>query len=441
MKKLILVFLLVSGIVLGDKAFAQGKYGSGPDSVKCVTNLSFYTEYFKAKQYDEALPSWRNAYKYCPPTASQKMLVDGATLLRRLINKNAGNAAYRAALVDSLMTVYDIRAEYYPKNAVTALNNKGQDLHNLVKDDAQKLYDGYEGIIAKNQEQVRPTILLFDLQAAIDLFQDGKVDAETVINLYQRNSDILEKINPATDADKEQMANVKTDMGSVFASSKVASCESLIELYTPRLAADPDNLQLAQSIVKTMSMTENCDGNDLFLQAVATMNKLEPSANSAYYLYRLHGARGNIKEAISYMESALAFEDLDAERKSDWTYQLAAFCFKNGENARAYEFATKAAEDEKLAGKANFLLGNIWAAVRCGSDEISRRAPYWVACDYMNKAKAADPSLTDEANRFISQYSVYFPETAEAFMYDITKGQSYTVVCGSMRATTTVRTR
>jgi hypothetical protein len=36
---------------------------------------------------------------------------------------------------------------------------------------------------------------------------------------------------------------------------------------------------------------------------------------------------------------------------------------------------------------------------------------------------------------------VYFPETAEAFMYDITKGQSYTVVCGGMRATTTVRTR
>ena len=442
MKKLILVFLLVSGIVLGDKVFAQGKYGSGPDSVKCVTNLSFYTEYFKAKQYDEALPSWRNAYKFCPPTASQKMLVDGATLLRRLINKNANNAAYRAALVDSLMTVYDIRAEYYPKNAVTALNNKGQDLHNLVKDDAQKLYDGFEGIIAKNQEQVRPTILLFDLQAAIDLFQDGKVDAETVINLYQRNSDILEKINPATDADKEQMANVKTDMGSVFASSKVASCESLIELYTPRLAADPDNLQLAQSIVKTMGMTENCDNNDLFLQAVTTMNKLDPSPSSSYYLSRLHGARGNYAEAISYLESALAGLEAGDSKTADWTYELAAYCFKGGQNAKAFDYATKvAAESESLAGKAYFLIGNIWGAARCGGDEIARRAPYWVACDYMNKAKAADPSLTDEANRYISQYSVYFPETAEAFMYDITKGQSYTVVCGGMRATTTVRTR
>ena len=441
MKKLILVFLLVSGIVLGDKAFAQGKYGSGPDSVKCVTNLSFYTEYFKAKQYDEALPSWRNAYKFCPPTTSQKMLVDGATLLRRLINKNAGNAAYRAALVDSLMTVYDIRAEYYPKNAVTALNNKGQDLHNLVKDDAQKLYDGYEGIIAKNQEQVRPTILLFDLQAAIDLFQDGKVDAETVINLYQRNSDILEKINPATDADKEQMANVKTDMGSVFASSKVASCESLIELYTPRLAAEPENLQLAKSIVKTMSMAEDCDSNDLFLQAITTMNKLEPSSTSSYYLYRLHGARGNVKEAISYMETALAGEDVDADTKAEWTFELAKFCFKNGDNARAFEFASKLTDDATRAGKAYFLMGNIWAALRCGNDEITKRAPYWVACDYMAKAKAADASLTDEANRYISQYSVYFPESAEAFMYDLTKGQSYTVVCGGLRATTTVRVR
>ena len=59
----------------------------------------------------------------------------------------------------------------------------------------------------------------------------------------------------------------------------------------------------------------------------------------------------------------------------------------------------------------------------------------------MNKAKAADPSLTDEANRYISQYSVYFPAGEDAFMYDVVKGQSYTVVCGGLRATTTVRLR
>ncbi|MBR6183803.1 MAG: hypothetical protein IKQ76_04445 [Bacteroidales bacterium] len=439
MKKLIIVFLLASGI-FGGTAFAQGKYGSGPDSTKCLNNLSFYREYLKAKDYESAIQPWRNAYKYCPATASQQMLIDGTTLLRRLVNKSGISADYRKALVDSLITLHDTRAQYYPKYAVTAYNTKGQDLHSFVKD-PQMLFDGFEGIIENNQEKVRATILLYDLQAAIELFKADKIDAERVINVYQRNSEIFEKIVPANDGDREQMANVKNDMGSLFASSKVASCETLIELYTPRLAADPENLQLAQNIAKTMRMAEDCDNNDLFLQAVTLMNKLDPSSSTSYYLYRLHGARGNVKEAIAYMDSALAGEDIDADTKNAWTYEAATFCFKNGENVRAFEFATKAAEDEKQAGKAYFLMGNIWAAVRCGGDEVARRAPYWVACDYMNKAKAADPSLAEEANRYISQYSVYFPAGEDAFMYDVVKGQSYTVVCGGLRATTTVRLR
>ena len=86
-------------------------------------------------------------------------------------------------------------------------------------------------------------------------------------------------------------------------------------------------------------------------------------------------------------------------------------------------------------------MGTIWGSMSCGGDEISRRAPYWVACDFMQKAKAADPSLTEDCNRMISHYSVYFPQTADAFMYDLTNGQSYTVSCGGLRATTTVRTQ
>ena len=59
----------------------------------------------------------------------------------------------------------------------------------------------------------------------------------------------------------------------------------------------------------------------------------------------------------------------------------------------------------------------------------------------MNKAKSADAALADAANDMIRQYSAYYPQTAEAFMYDVTDGQSYTVSCGGMRATTTVRTQ
>lgn len=438
MKKITLVFMALAMVFAGSDAFAQSKYGA--DSAECIKYLSYYKEYYKQKAFDEATPSWRKAYQLCPATASQNLLIEGATIVKRLIQKNVKDATYKAALVDTLITLYKTRAEVYPKYAVTALNNMGTDMSNYIKDNPEKLFNGFEEIIAANGDKTKPSILLFDIQTAIELFQNGQIDAEKVINAYQRNSDLLEKAKPANDTEAGQLQNVKADMGSLFAASKIASCETLISLYTPRLEAEPENLNLATSIVKTMSMTEDCSNNDLFLKAVTVMNNLNPSAASAYYLYRLHSSRDEVDQAIKYMEAAIASDETDAAQDVEYTYELAAFCYKNGQSSRAFELAESISSDAKFGGKALFLIGTIWGNTRCGGDEIARRAPYWVACDFMSKAKAADESLTEEANRYIGQYSAYFPKTEDAFMYDITNGQSYTVSCGGMRAVTTVRT-
>ena len=440
MKKVTLaIFAFAALLMSSTSVFAQGKWG--PDSAQCITYMSYYKEYYKQKAYDDAIPNWRKAYKYCPASSSQNMLIDGAVLVRRLISKNANNAEYRDALVDTLLTLHDTRAQYYPKYAVTALNNKGIDMSNYIKSDFEKLYNGYEGIIEANGDKTKSQILLFDLQAAIELYKTGMIDAETVINVYQRNNELIEKVDAGNEAEKTQNEKIKQDMGSLFAASTVASCDNLIELFGPRIESNPDDLQLASSVVKIMSSTEDCNSNDVFLRAVTTMYRLEPSANSAYYLFKLHSANGNTDEAIKYMEEAIASEDSDIAKDAEWTYELATYYFENGMNVKAVEAANfVAANSEELAGKAYFLMGNVWGSTRCGGDEIASRAPFWVACDYMNKAKNADPSLAESANNYISEYSRYFPKAEEAFMYDITNGQSYTVVCGGLRATTTVRT-
>ena len=59
----------------------------------------------------------------------------------------------------------------------------------------------------------------------------------------------------------------------------------------------------------------------------------------------------------------------------------------------------------------------------------------------MNRAASVDPSLRAEANALAGQYAAYFPNKADAFMYDLTEGKAYTVTCGSLRESTTVRTR
>ena len=107
MKKITLAVLTLM-LAFSGSAFAQGKYGK--DSAECIKYLSYYKEYFKQKAYDDAMPNWRQAYKICPPTANQTMLIDGTTLMRMLINKNAKDPVYRAALIDSLVAIHEARA-------------------------------------------------------------------------------------------------------------------------------------------------------------------------------------------------------------------------------------------------------------------------------------------------------------------------------------------
>lgn len=440
MKKLVLMIAVAAmAMMSGSKVSAQGKYG--PDSTECIKYLSYYTEYYKQKNYDSALPNWRKAYHYCPPSSRYSMLSDGSTLLRNLIKKNKNNPVYRAQLVDSLMTIYDQRVEYFPKYAISSLNNKAQDMNSFMKDEPMKLLEGLTAIIDQTKEQTRSNVFIFQLSTAIDLYRIGMVDPETVIDIYDKGIVYLGQAKPKNDVEARSIEKIVTDFESLFIQSQVASCENLITLFTPRVEADPMNLDLAKNVVKIMSKAEECTDNELYLNAVNTMYTLEPSANSAYYLYVLYSGRNEYDKAVKYLEEAIASEETDALTDADYYYRLARYCV-NADKGKAYSAAQKAMElDPSLSGKAYMIMGTIWGSTVCSGNEIERRAPYWVAVDFLVKARNADPELAEEANNFIRQYSGYFPKTADAFMYDIIDGQSYTVSCGGLRATTTVRTQ
>ena len=417
MKKIVLSILAAAmALVCSQKLSAQGKFG--PDSTECIKYLSYYTEYYKQKNYDSAIPNWRQAYKYCPPTARYSLLSDGTTLIRYLINKNAKNTEYKDQLIDSLMVIYDQRVEFWPKYATSSLNNKALDMYNFMKDDPKLLFEGLSAIIEKTKTATKPNIFLFNMDTACQLYKDEKIDPETVINTYESSIEYLSAIKPKNETEGKLINKTIEDIESLFIQSKVASCENLIALFGPRVEAEPDNLDLAKNVVRMMSITEGCTDNDLYLNAVNKMYIAEPSHNSAFFLYRLYASRGDVDNAIKYMQEAINYEESDADTDADYYYQLGAFCFKNGNPAKAFECAVEAASidtDGDIKGKAYMLAGTM--------------------------AKNADETLAEDCDNYIRQYKSYFPQTAEAFMYDITDGQSYTVSCAGMRATTVVRTQ
>ena len=442
MKRTGFIIAMIVMALSSTSVFAQGKYGA--DSANCIKYLSFYKDYFKQKSYNEALPNWREAFKRCPPTANQTMLVDGTTLMRKLISQNSKNPVYREKLVDSLMMIHDIRIANYPKYAVTARNNKGLDLANYVQNDPERLYKEYGEIIAGNKTKTKPTILLFYFDSAVELYKNGSLDEEEIIGVYEGCMELLSKMDPKDAADKEMVDDMKLKIEELFASNNIADCDKLIELYTPKFEADPRNIELAEKIVRFMSAADGCTDNALFISAATSIHKSNPTHASAYTLYKLNASTGKSAEAVKYLQEAIDREDSDAAQDAEYYYELAVYNFKCGNNLAAEQAAKKViplATTSEIKGKTYMLIGTIWGGVRCDGNDIAKRAPYWVAVDYFERAKAADPELAAEANKRINEYKKYYPLTADAFMFGVNDGETYQVSCGGFKANTTVRTQ
>ena len=438
MKKITLILLAAMAIFGGQKVTAQDKYGSGPNREECIKYLSYYSEYYKQKNYDSALPNWRRAYSLCPATASQNMFIHGTTLMTRLYNQ-VKDPAHKDAIVDTILTLQDQRMATYPKNRVSILNNKGQYMINYRGDQAKYIYDNVGEIVDELGTSANGGLLVNLLQSSIALYRENQLSADDVIAMYDKVMADVDGAMPKNEAEEEDNLKAKATIESIFADSKVASCENLIAIFTPRYNADPDNLALVSNIVKLMNTADDCAANDLYLNAVTSMYRLDPSYKSAFGLYRLNAARGNVADAAKYLEEAINSPDSDPATDAQYYYEMAAFCYKNGMRGKASEAARKAIEmDYGFAGKAYLIMGNLWASATCGETQ-DKWARYWAAADYYQKARNADPSVADEAASSLASVSRYYPEASEAFMYDLTKGQSYTVSCGGMTATTTVR--
>lgn len=113
--KVLLVALGCAMVATG--AYAQKgvdngtRFGSGEDSVRCITNISLFTPYAKTGNYKDALQFWQIAYNECP-AATKDIYLYGVRIVNWQIS-NETDAAKKASLINDLMGVYDKRVKYF----------------------------------------------------------------------------------------------------------------------------------------------------------------------------------------------------------------------------------------------------------------------------------------------------------------------------------------
>lgn len=440
MKKLTILFALALGFLATVNVSAQGKYGA--DSAACIKYLSFYQDYIKQGNLEAADPAWQQAIQLCPPTASQNMLLDGMKILRKKINKFRSNPIRKEVLVDSLMMLHEMRISTYPKYVVTAKINKAMDMITYAaKGEEQEVFNVLGDAMETAKGKTAVVIPVRYMSYANDLYKAGTMSAEEVMAAYNKaysTAELIEKAKPS-----QAITDAKKDIENLLMISGVASCENLVEMFTPRFEANPTDKYMLGNLISMFSAS-NCLDEDLFMLAVEEMHKMESSHNSAYLLYKLYSQRNLADKAIAYMEEAIALcGDTLVNQAADYCLELGTYCFKSaGKDAKAVEAAKKAAElNPENAGRAYLLAGTIWGSQKCQGNDIETRAPYWVAVDFLTKAKNADENLAAEATNLINQYRKYFPLKSEAFMFDLLDGATYTVSCNGLREATKVRTQ
>lgn len=438
MKKLKVFLVLVTALVLVSSVdvSAQGKFGK--DSADCVNNLNFYRDFYRSNNLADAANYWLKALEFCPPTASQNMFIHGKKIASYLI-LNAQTPEEKAKYINLLLELNETRAQYYPKYALTAKEDKIRDLMRFFDQDPSKAKEIYEFIKAYTQEygtNADPAFLVNGMIKAGEAFNNEALSSDEVMDAYALFNGVMEQRkalgNYETIEEKEEM------LQNAFIQSGVATCANLVKVFTPRFEAAQNDTSALKTIAGLLN-SNDCTNEELFSKVVARMYALNPSSSSAYFLYRFYNEKGDGETAFKYLEEAA--RTATGTEKGTYLYEIATILYKKRAYGAAANFARQASDlNPKYAGKAYMLIGNIWAGAGCGGNEINKRAKFWVATDYMMKAKANDPSLADEADRNIGRYRSYFPSAADAFMYDLTDGKGYTVSCGGMTATTTVRT-
>jgi hypothetical protein len=86
-----------------------GKWGS--DSLESKKNYSLYREFFKHNMYEDALPYWQYIYQNAP-AARKTTYLNGVTMYEAYA-KQAKDSLTKQAYVDTIMMIYDKRAQYF----------------------------------------------------------------------------------------------------------------------------------------------------------------------------------------------------------------------------------------------------------------------------------------------------------------------------------------
>ncbi|TXN38178.1 hypothetical protein FVB32_07765 [Flagellimonas hymeniacidonis] len=406
---------------------------------ECMTNLSIYAEHAKVKNYDAAYEPWKMVYESCPDINKANFSY-GEKILSHKIKNSSGTD--KDGYIQDLMSLYDNSLKYFPNKfskAGVAIDKALLSYDNKMASDDQ-LYDMLGTAFQGDRKNFKnPKALYLYFSSLVDLHGAGKKDLQEVFDVYddvtekveeenKKLTGIVTKLLPKdslgtlTSKEKRQLKAATTNSksygkiaGSIDSKlGALADCGNLIPLYEKSYEAKKGDVSWVKRAVGRM-FSKECTDDPMFRKLFEAQLALDPSADAYMYGGVLKQKSGDSKGAIADFNKAVELET-DPYRKSNILYKIAT-TVRRSSKSQARSYALKAINANSSNGKAYLLIANLYAgsANACGTTAFEKRAIYWKAAEMARKAGRVDPSLSGRASKSASSYNAKAPDKTMIF--------------------------
>jgi tetratricopeptide (TPR) repeat protein len=430
MRLVIAIVILMMGFSTAVAQDACSK--TGKDSVETITKYSLYREFFKQKNFTDAIPNWQYVF-FNAPGYKERTFGDGAVMYGYLVKKTK-DAALKDKRVDTLLMIYDKRIECFGRG----YGRKGIDLFQYRSDQLEEINKLFNQEMERRGNKADYFIFGPMIENAIKLQKQDKIDKGEVLKMIDKANGIID-YNVTKGGKKagkyqealEQMANAMPD--------GYLNCDEAISIFKPKYEANPDDQGLWKSIFNTMRSAK-CTGDPFFLEVAQKYFEVNQDAPTAKAIAVGLVKAGKFSESTKYFKEAIALTE-DSEAKAELTLDLAKVYSKLNDFPTARSYARKAAALKSGWGEPYMLIGDLYGSSGklCGPGTgFDSQRVVWVAIDMYKKAKSVDPSVAASANKRIAERSQYMPDTEQGFLRELKEGDTYLVPCW-INENTTVR--
>src|SRR5690606_3559259 len=176
---------MISVVMLSGLSMAQAQ------NPECMTNLSIYAEHAKVKNYDAAYEPWKMVYESCPDI-NRANFTYGERILAHKIENSTG--ADKDGYVQELMSLYDNSIKYFPTNFTKAgvAIDKALLLYDNKMASDEELFNMLDKAFKDDRANFKnPKALYLYFSSLVDLHGAGKKDLQDVFDTYDN---VIEKI-------------------------------------------------------------------------------------------------------------------------------------------------------------------------------------------------------------------------------------------------------